>query len=201
MPRRHTSTPRRGKLSSSTKLAPRPRPGVLHQHPSVGVSKLNFYDSRLGMEPEVQAIKEEKRQECTNSQCTQVKSLFHEDRFNKYTKFREVLIESRILIDTNELSPISEQINKRKWQRLTKPIQAVGYTMMREFYANAWVMESERHLRLPYTSIIRGKKIKFSPGEIHKVLNHRTKPLPNVTSYHDRKNENDLRMKDILRDL
>ncbi|MED6213551.1 hypothetical protein PIB30_094466, partial [Stylosanthes scabra] len=59
------------------------------------------------------------------------KSLFHADRYNKYTKFREVLAESRILIDTNELSPISEQINKRKWQRLTKPIQAVGYSLMR----------------------------------------------------------------------
>ncbi|MED6127516.1 hypothetical protein PIB30_088751 [Stylosanthes scabra] len=51
----HTSTARRGKLSSSAKLAPRPRPGVLHQRPSVGVSKLIFYDSRLGVEPEVQA--------------------------------------------------------------------------------------------------------------------------------------------------
>ncbi|MED6150721.1 hypothetical protein PIB30_075212 [Stylosanthes scabra] len=72
---------------------------------------------------------------------------------------------------------------------------------MREFYANAWVMESERHLPLPYTSMIRGKKINFSPGEIHKVLNLRNKPLPNVSSYHDRKNENELRMDDILRDL
>ncbi|MED6162333.1 hypothetical protein PIB30_069372 [Stylosanthes scabra] len=62
-------------------------------------------------------------------------------------------------------------------------------------------MESKRHLLLPYTSMIRGKKINFSLGEIHKVLNLRTKPLPNVASYHDRKNENDLRMNDILRDL
>ncbi|MED6213219.1 hypothetical protein PIB30_091129 [Stylosanthes scabra] len=129
------------------------------------------------------------------------KSLYHEDRFNKYTKHREVLVEARILIETNELSPISEQINKRKWQILTKPIQAVGYTMMREFYANAWVMESERNLPLPYTSMIRGKKINFSPGEIYKDLNLRNKPLPNVASYHDRKNEYDLRMNDILRDL
>ncbi|MED6225660.1 hypothetical protein PIB30_095760 [Stylosanthes scabra] len=129
------------------------------------------------------------------------KSLYHEDHFNKYTKHREVLVEAKILVDTNELSPISEQVNKRKWQRLTKPLQAVGYTMMREFYANAWVMESERHLPLPYTSMIRGKKINFSPEEIHKVLNLRNKPLPNVASYHDRKNENDLRMNDILRNL
>ncbi|MED6177031.1 hypothetical protein PIB30_093896 [Stylosanthes scabra] len=129
------------------------------------------------------------------------KSPYHEDCFNKYIKHREVLVEAKILIDTNELSPIFEQINKRKWQRLTKPLQAVGYTMMREFYANAWIMESERHLPLPYTSIIRGKKINFFLGEIHNVLNLRKKPLPNVASYHDRKNENDLRMNDILRDL
>ncbi|MED6140090.1 hypothetical protein PIB30_089842 [Stylosanthes scabra] len=107
--------------------------------------------------------KEEKRQEA------KFKSLYHEDRFNKYIKHREVLVEAEILIDTNELSPISEQINKRKWQRLIKPLQAVGYTLMREFYANALVMESERHLPLPYTSMIRGKKINFSPGEIHKA--------------------------------
>ncbi|MED6198874.1 hypothetical protein PIB30_070673 [Stylosanthes scabra] len=129
------------------------------------------------------------------------KSLYHEDRFKKYIKHRVVLVEAKILIDTNELSPISEQINKRKWQRLTKPLQAVGYTMMRKFYANAWVMENERHLPLPHTSMIRGKKINFSPGEIHKVLNLYNKPLPNVASYHDRKNENNLRMNDILRDL
>ncbi|MED6200469.1 hypothetical protein PIB30_085431 [Stylosanthes scabra] len=147
------------------------------------------------------ASKKRKGKTVQTHNVAKFKSLFHEDRFNKYTKFREVLVESRILIDTNELSPISEQINKRKWQRLTKPIQAVGYTMMREFYANAWVMESERHLPLPYTSMIRGKKINFSPGEIHKVLNLRTKPLPNVASYHDWKNENDLRMNDILSDL
>ncbi|MED6163868.1 hypothetical protein PIB30_084159 [Stylosanthes scabra] len=84
---------------------------------------------------------------------------------------------------------------------MTEPIQAVSYTMMREFYANAWVMESKRHLPLPYTSMIRGKKIDFSPGEIHKVLNLHNKPLPNVASYHDRKNDNDLRMNNILRDL
>ncbi|MED6115810.1 hypothetical protein PIB30_094317 [Stylosanthes scabra] len=62
-------------------------------------------------------------------------------------------------------------------------------------------MESERHLPLPYSAMIRGKKINLSPGEIHKVLNLRNKQLPNVASYHDRKNENDLRMNGILRDL
>ncbi|MED6213550.1 hypothetical protein PIB30_094465 [Stylosanthes scabra] len=62
-------------------------------------------------------------------------------------------------------------------------------------------MESERHLPLPYTSFIRGKEINFSPDAIHRVLNLHTNPLPNVASYHERKNENYLRMNDILRDL
>ncbi|MED6163718.1 hypothetical protein PIB30_082711 [Stylosanthes scabra] len=36
MPRRHASTPRCGKLSHPANPAPRPRPSVLHQCPSVG---------------------------------------------------------------------------------------------------------------------------------------------------------------------
>ncbi|MED6162002.1 hypothetical protein PIB30_066275 [Stylosanthes scabra] len=72
---------------------------------------------------------------------------------------------------------------------------------MREFYANAWVTESEKHLPLTYTSFIREKDISFSPEAIHKVLSLRNSPLNNVASYHDRKNANDLRPNDILRDL
>ncbi|MED6152521.1 hypothetical protein PIB30_092899, partial [Stylosanthes scabra] len=113
----------------------------------------------------------------------------------------EVMVESKILIDMDELSLISEKINQRKWQKLIDPPQVVGYTMMREFYANAWVMESEKHLPLTYTSFIRGKDISFSPEAIHKVLKLRNSPSNNVASYHDKKNANDLRPDDILRDL
>ncbi|MED6174077.1 hypothetical protein PIB30_065444 [Stylosanthes scabra] len=129
------------------------------------------------------------------------KSYYHEDRFNKYIKHKEVLAESKILIDVDELSLISEQINQRKWQKLIDPPQVVGYTMMREFYANAWVTESEKHLPLTYTSFIRRKDISFTLEVIHKVLSLRNSPLNNVASYHDRKNANDLRPDDILRDL
>ncbi|MED6126149.1 hypothetical protein PIB30_075567 [Stylosanthes scabra] len=93
------------------------------------------------------------------------------------------------------------QINLRKWKRLTKPIQVVGYSLVREFYTNAWVMESERHLPLTYTTWVRGKEINFSPEAIHNVLNLRSRPLPNVASYHDRKYEKDYMINDILRDL
>ncbi|MED6202343.1 hypothetical protein PIB30_104383, partial [Stylosanthes scabra] len=45
------------------------------------------------------------------------------------------------------------------------------------------------------------RAISFSPEAIHKVLSLRNSPLNNVASYHDRKNANDLRPDDILRDL
>ncbi|MED6140624.1 hypothetical protein PIB30_095034 [Stylosanthes scabra] len=62
-------------------------------------------------------------------------------------------------------------------------------------------MENERHLPLTYTTWVRGKEINFSPEAIHNVLNLRSHPLPNVASYHDRKNVKDFRVNDILRDL
>ncbi|MED6171927.1 hypothetical protein PIB30_045393 [Stylosanthes scabra] len=62
-------------------------------------------------------------------------------------------------------------------------------------------MESERKLPLTYTTWVRGKEINFSPEAIHNVLNLRSRPLPNVSSYHNRKDEKDYRINDILRDL
>ncbi|MED6174773.1 hypothetical protein PIB30_072165 [Stylosanthes scabra] len=147
------------------------------------------------------AAKKRKGNSAQSHNNARFKSNYHEDRFNKYIKHREVLVQSKKLIDMDELSLITEQINQRKWQKLIGPPEVVGYTMMREFYANAWVMESEKHLPLTYTSFIRGKDISFSPEVIHKVLSLRNSPLNNVASYHDRKNANDLRPNDILRDL
>ncbi|MED6223341.1 hypothetical protein PIB30_073057 [Stylosanthes scabra] len=93
------------------------------------------------------------------------------------------------------------QINLRKWQRLTKPIQVVGYSLVREFYANAWVREDERYQPLSYSTFVRGQDISFSPEAIHKVLNLRSKPIPNTISYHERKAQNDVRPDDVLREL
>ncbi|MED6211902.1 hypothetical protein PIB30_078009 [Stylosanthes scabra] len=121
-----------------------------------------------------------------NYESAKSKSLFHEDHYNRYTRFREVLPEARIQVDHADFAPMSEQITLKKWQWLTKPIQAVGYSLIREFYANAW---------------IRGKDVIFSPEAIHKVLNLRSKPIPNVVSYYDRKEQNDLRLDDVLRYL
>ncbi|MED6200529.1 hypothetical protein PIB30_086032 [Stylosanthes scabra] len=72
-------------------------------------------------------------------------SLFPEDHYNRYTIFIEVLPEARIQVDHADFAPMSEQITLRKWQRLTRPIQAVGYSFIREFYTNAWIRDEERN--------------------------------------------------------
>ncbi|MED6201270.1 hypothetical protein PIB30_093260 [Stylosanthes scabra] len=134
----------------------------------------------------------------STSEAPQFKTLYHEAHFNKFFAAREVLPESRIKIDDDALSPISAQINLRKWKRLTKPFLTVGYSLIREFYANAWRLEENKNQPPTYTTEIRGTKINFSPESIHRVLKLRDTPLPNATSYHDRKANNNLRLNEVV---
>ncbi|MED6112912.1 hypothetical protein PIB30_066099 [Stylosanthes scabra] len=87
---------------------------------------------------------------------------------------------------------------ERKWKRLTKPVKVVGYSLVREFYANAWRPEEEKKCPLSYSTQIRGTKINFSPESIHRVLKLRDNPLLNAASYHDRKANNNLRLDEVL---
>ncbi|MED6153334.1 hypothetical protein PIB30_100953 [Stylosanthes scabra] len=111
-----------------------------------------------------------------NFESAKFKSLFHEDHYHRYTRFREVLPEARIEVDSDEFTPMKVQINLRKWKRLTKPIQAVGYSLVREFYANAWIRDEERNQPLSYSTFVRGNDIIFFP-------------------------ENDLRLDEVLQEL
>ncbi|MED6152942.1 hypothetical protein PIB30_096781, partial [Stylosanthes scabra] len=45
------------------------------------------------------------------------------------------------------------QIHQRKWEKFTKPIQAVGHLMVKEFYANAWEPDKVRRKQRTYTSM------------------------------------------------
>ncbi|MED6213795.1 hypothetical protein PIB30_096825 [Stylosanthes scabra] len=134
----------------------------------------------------------------STSEAPRFKTLYHESHFNKFFAAREVLPEIRIKIDDDALSPITAQINLRKWQRLTKPFLMVGYSLVREFYANAWRLEEHKNQPPTYTTQIRGTKINFSPESIHIVLKLRDTPLPNAASYHDRKANNNLRLDEVL---
>ncbi|MED6201069.1 hypothetical protein PIB30_091389 [Stylosanthes scabra] len=105
----------------------------------------------------------------STSEAPQFKTLYHESHFNKFFAAREVLPELRIKIDDDDLSPITAQINLRKWQSLTKSFL-----------------------------MIRGTEINFSPESIHRVLKLRDTPLPNPASYHARKANNNLRLDEVL---
>ncbi|MED6140231.1 hypothetical protein PIB30_091204 [Stylosanthes scabra] len=134
----------------------------------------------------------------TTSEAPRFKTLYHESHYNKFFAAREVLPESRIKIDDDALSPISAQINHRKWQRLTKLFLMVGYSLVREFYTNAWRLEEHKNQPPTYTTQIRGMEISFSLESIHRVLKLRDTPLPNAASYHEKKANNNLRLDEVL---
>ncbi|MED6160591.1 hypothetical protein PIB30_052856 [Stylosanthes scabra] len=88
------------------------------------------------------------------------------------------------------------QIITRKWEKLARPIQGVGFNMIREFFANAWRPEEEKNQPKTYMTMVRGVDISFVPDAIRKALKTRERPLPNVASYHERKNKN-LRLEEV----
>ncbi|MED6200425.1 hypothetical protein PIB30_084916 [Stylosanthes scabra] len=86
----------------------------------------------------------------TSSQVVpRFKTLHHEAHFNATLSARRVLPELIIQEDTSIFNPIRFQIQQRKWEKFTKPIQAIGHLMVKEFYANAW--EPYKAKRKPYT--------------------------------------------------
>ncbi|MED6110760.1 hypothetical protein PIB30_045804 [Stylosanthes scabra] len=57
------------------------------------------------------------------------KTLYHEAQFNVTLSARRVLPELIIQADESLFNPIRFQIQQRKWEKFTKPIQAVGHLM------------------------------------------------------------------------
>ncbi|MED6207998.1 hypothetical protein PIB30_040926 [Stylosanthes scabra] len=137
----------------------------------------------------------------SSSQVPRFKTLYHEAHFNAKVFARRVLPELIIQVDESILDPCGLQIQQRKWGRFTKPIQAVGHLMVKEFYANAWEPDKEKRKPYTYTSMVRGKDISFAPSNIKRVLKLRKDPIPNVPSYHERKASKDYRLDHVLEDL
>ncbi|MED6151826.1 hypothetical protein PIB30_086091 [Stylosanthes scabra] len=57
------------------------------------------------------------------------KTLYHEAHFNSTLSARRILPELILQEDENVFNPIRFQIHQRKWEKFTKPIQAVGHLM------------------------------------------------------------------------
>ncbi|MED6153020.1 hypothetical protein PIB30_097535 [Stylosanthes scabra] len=86
----------------------------------------------------------------SSSKC-QGSKLYHEAHFNAKLSARRVLPELIIQVDESILDPCGFQIQQRKWEKFTKPIQAVGHLMVKEFYANAWEPDKEKRKQYTYT--------------------------------------------------
>ncbi|MED6174778.1 hypothetical protein PIB30_072240 [Stylosanthes scabra] len=137
----------------------------------------------------------------SSSQVPRFKTMYHETHFNSNISARRVLPELIIQVDQSILDPCGFQIQQRKWEKFTKPIQAVGHLMVKEFYANAWEPDKEKRKQYTYTSMVRGKDISFAPSNIKRVLKLRKDPIPNAPSYHEKKANKDYRLDHVLEDL
>ncbi|MED6149428.1 hypothetical protein PIB30_062284 [Stylosanthes scabra] len=136
----------------------------------------------------------------SNQVTPRFKSLYHEAYFNSKLSARRILPELILQADEHVFNPIRFQIHQRKWEKFTKPIQAVGHLMVKEFYANAWEPDKARRKRT-YTSMVRGTEISSAPSNIKRVLKLRKDPIPNAPSYHERKANEDFRLDHILYDM
>ncbi|MED6213570.1 hypothetical protein PIB30_094638 [Stylosanthes scabra] len=111
------------------------------------------------------------------------------------------LLELIIQADESIFKPIRFQIQQRKWEKFTKPIQAVGHVMVKEFYANAWEPDKVKRKPYTYTSMVRGMDISFAPSNIKRVLELRKDPIPDAPSYYERKANKDFSLDHVLEDL
>ncbi|MED6121246.1 hypothetical protein PIB30_028194 [Stylosanthes scabra] len=102
----------------------------------------------------------------SSSEGARFKTPYHEAHYNSKLSARKILPELLIQVDERIHDPCAFQIEKRKWERFTNPIQAVGQIMVREFYANAWEPEKEKRKPYTYTTMVRGKEISFAPNNI-----------------------------------
>ncbi|MED6210093.1 hypothetical protein PIB30_060868 [Stylosanthes scabra] len=137
----------------------------------------------------------------SSSQVPKFKTPYHEAHYKAKLSARKVLPKLIIQVDESILDPCGFQIQQRKWERFTNPIQAVGHLMVKEFYANAWEPDKEKKKPYTYTTMVRGIDISFAPRNIKRVLKLRKDPLPNAASYHERKANKDYRLEHVLEDL
>ncbi|MED6219551.1 hypothetical protein PIB30_036711 [Stylosanthes scabra] len=126
----------------------------------------------------------------SSSEGIRFKTPYHEAHYNSKLSTRKVLPELIIQVDESIIFPCAFQIQQRKWEKFTNPIQVVGQNMVKEFYANAW--EPDKEKRKPYT---------YTTMDIKRVLKLRKDPLPNAASYEERVANKDYRLDHVEEDL
>ncbi|MED6197041.1 hypothetical protein PIB30_053001 [Stylosanthes scabra] len=126
----------------------------------------------------------------SSSEVPKFKTPYHEAYYKSKLSARRVLPELIIQVDEDILDPCGLQIQQRKWERFTSPIQAVGHLMVKEFMPT-----------LGNRTKKRGSHIPTQQCNIKRVLKLRKDPLPNAASYHERKANKDYRLEHVLEDL
>ncbi|MED6165461.1 hypothetical protein PIB30_099768 [Stylosanthes scabra] len=137
----------------------------------------------------------------SNQASPRFKTLYHESHFNSMLSARRILPELILQENEDVFNPIRYQIYNRKWEKFTKPIQAIGHLMVKEFYANAWEPDKAKRKHPTYTSSVRGTEVSFAPSNIKRVLKLKSNPYPNAPSYHERKANKDYKLDHILEDM
>ncbi|MED6177856.1 hypothetical protein PIB30_101971 [Stylosanthes scabra] len=113
----------------------------------------------------------------SSSQVTpRFKTLYHEAHFNSRLSARRILPELILQADEHVFNPIRFQIHQRKWERFTKPIQAVGHLMVKEFYANAWEPDKAKRKPLTYTSM-GAEWVRHRDGRPHYIRRSDLEPM------------------------
>ncbi|MED6201857.1 hypothetical protein PIB30_099296 [Stylosanthes scabra] len=97
----------------------------------------------------------------SNQASPRFKTLYHESHFNSMLSARRILPELILQADEDVFNPVRYQIYNRKWEKFTKPIQAVGHLMVKEFYANAWEPDKAKRKHPTYTSSVRGTEFVY----------------------------------------
>ncbi|MED6165423.1 hypothetical protein PIB30_099365, partial [Stylosanthes scabra] len=65
----------------------------------------------------------------SNQASPRFKTLYHESHFNSMLSAKKILPELILQADEDIFNPIRYQIYNRKWEKFTKPIQAIGHLM------------------------------------------------------------------------
>ncbi|MED6177866.1 hypothetical protein PIB30_102093 [Stylosanthes scabra] len=68
----------------------------------------------------------------SNQVTPRFKTLYHEAHFNSNLSARRILPELILQANEHVFNPIRFQIHQRKWEKFTKPIQAVGHLMVKD---------------------------------------------------------------------
>ncbi|MED6184810.1 hypothetical protein PIB30_051024 [Stylosanthes scabra] len=110
----------------------------------------------------------------SSSEVPRFKTLFHEAHYKSKLSARRVLPELIIQVDEDTLDPCGLQIQQRKWERFTNPIQMVGHRMVKEFYGNASLLlnitDSQR--RASRLGFIHPRLALTSKSQLSEVSSH-----------------------------